>query len=248
MARQLFDTTLYGEDKDVAVAVVSVPTEYLPDPALASSPGNVLAALQLRAVAEVPPSHFADALAAILATTNAEDAAVWLAEPPDPVSIAVGEDLESFGVAWSYQVDEDLLPRAPELPPPEEIYARDLSEHYARPPKTGEWVPKDHPRAEDLREFARDAATEAYVPFQRSPVDLFGITDLLQVADATRVLITTVRTNPLLLAFVGGGFLIFSGVRGAGKGLSAGLQYRLLKLFGLPDDIIRDQMRRRRRR
>src|SRR5438067_2339909 len=100
MARQLFDTALYSEDKDIAATVVSVPTEHLPDPRVASSPADVLDALQLRVVAEVPASHVADALAAILATSTAEDAAHWLTEPPDPVPISLGWDVDRFRV-WS---------------------------------------------------------------------------------------------------------------------------------------------------
>ena len=34
-------------------------------------------------------------------------------------------------------------------------------------------------------------------------------------------------------------------VTGAGRAISAGVQYNLLRLFGLPDDIIRAQMSRR---
>jgi hypothetical protein len=88
------------------------------------------------------------------------------------------------------------------------------------------------------------------VPFQRSPVDLYQVSDLMHAGDAVRAFLVTARTNPLVfLYFGGGGFLLVSTVRGIGgglrSGLSAGLQYRLLRLFGLPDDIIRDEMRRR---
>ena len=80
-------------------------------------------------------------------------------------------------------------------------------------------------------------------PFQRSPIDLISLPDLVDTADAVRSFIATVRTNPTLLMWLGAagaptGFLLWSAIRGTGRGLSAGLQYRLLKLFGVPDEII----------
>jgi hypothetical protein len=237
MTRQLFETTLYSEDDDVALAVVSVPTEYLPDRSLASSPAEVLAALRLRPVAEVPSSNVADALAAVLATRTATDAAQWLAEPPEAVPTALGDDLAVFAEAL---ISDRRIPERQALYEP--------PERRLRPPRPPQEVPKADPRARELRQFAEGAAVDAVVPFQRSPIDLYQLPDLFQLAGASRVLLTTVQSSPLVMVWVAGGFLIFSAIRGAGRGISAGLKYRLLRLFGLPEDIIREQMRRRPRR
>jgi hypothetical protein len=243
--RLLFETTLYSEEPEVALAVVSVPTEHLADQHLASSPANVLSALRLRPIAEVPPAYLVDALTAILATTDAQEAAQWLSEPPNSAPVDLGHDVEGLEVQWTH---EDRLEAQPS--PADERRSSRSSEgkrRLAGPPVIRRKVSKSDPEADELREFARDVAADAVVPFQRSPVDLFQLSDLLQIEEAARIFLATVRTNPIVLAWVGGGgFLVASALRGAGRGLSGGLQYRLLKLFGLPDDIVRDQMRRRR--
>jgi hypothetical protein len=100
-SKQLFETTIYDPDQDVALAVLSVPTERLPDRDLVGSPGTVLAALGLRPVAEVPARYANDALAAIIATTDADEAAEWLSEPPDPAPLVIGDDvLKDLELPW----------------------------------------------------------------------------------------------------------------------------------------------------
>src|SRR4051812_12383825 len=93
--KQLFETTLYSEDRDVALTVVSVPTEQLPDPTVAGSPSDVMAALRLQPLAEVPGGRLADALAAILANGTAQEAVEWLREPPNAAPVELGEDVKS---------------------------------------------------------------------------------------------------------------------------------------------------------
>jgi hypothetical protein len=234
VTKQLFETTLYSEDEDLAIAVVSVPTENLPDRSFALSPRDVFSALRLRPVAEVPPANVADALTAILATRDADDAAQWLAEPPQAVPITLGADLAPLAE----------VPRL-DAHGAAELGTGDTSVASARAPRRVREVPKADPRAADLREFARDAADDAFVLFQRSPIDLYQLPELL---NASRVLIATVQSNPLVVIWTIGGFFVYSAVRGAGRGISTGVQYRLLRLFGLPEDMIRQQMGRRPRR
>jgi hypothetical protein len=238
--RQLFETALYSEDHHVALTVVSVPTEHLPDgERLASSPASVLSALRLRPVAEVPPQYLSDALTAILVTNDADEAAQWLVETPDPAPVELGDDVKALKARW---ISDDRAPSDVLVIERSRTSVAKSPPHH-RPRK----VPKEKAK-EELREFTRDVANDSLVPFQKSPIDLYQISDLLRAGEAMRTFVVTVQSNPIVLVWLSsGGFLIASAVRGTGRGLSAGLQYRLLKHFGVPDDIVRDQMRRGRR-
>ena len=239
---QLFETTLYDEARELALAVISVPAERLEDPTAVASPAAVLEALQLRAVAEVPPSYVGDAIAAMLANEDVYEAAEWLRQPPNDVPTRLGDDVLWFaegtgGAAHrrsdAYEVEPPRAPRGPSKP---------------RASRTPRKISKTEPRAEELRSFAKAATSETVVPFRKSPIDFYEVGDLLQGADAARTFLVTVRSNPLILIYFAGGFLLVSAVLGAGHGirtgLSGGLQYRLLKRFGVPEDVIRDEMRR----
>jgi len=243
LTKQLFETTLYGEGQNAALVVVSVPTDRLTTIVPASSPADVMQALLLRPVAEVPSAYLGDALASILATTSADEAARWLSEPPKPAPVKLGPDLEQMLVNEGF--DRSVARGYARSVPGREVpstWARSTPRRKER-----RKISKDEPRTEELREFGRDIAKGAVVPFQRSPIDLYAIDNLVELGDAARTFVVTVRSNPLALVWVPGGFLLCSALRGTGRGLSAGLQYRLLRLFGLPDDIIKDQMSRRRR-
>lgn len=237
--KQLFETTLYGEDPEAALSVLSVPVSH-GGHGPAASPAYVLYELRLRPVAEVPPGYLADALAAILAADHAYEAADWLREPPNPTPVALGEDVLWLEPPAGGASDAEV----PQLVPSRSDDWDDFRVPSSKPRRK---VAKTDPRARELREFAGDVAKGGVVPFQRSPIDLVQLPDLLQAGEAARTFIVTVRSNPLVFVWLsGGGFLLASALRGTGKGLSAGLQYRVLKWFGVPEDIIRQQMQRRR--
>jgi hypothetical protein len=241
---QLFETTLYDEARELALAVISVPADRLEDPAGVSSPAAVLDALRLRAVAEVPPSNVGDAIAAILANEDVYEAAEWLRQPPNDVPTRLGDD-----VLWLAEPPA----RAPAArgSDPSAIGRLPSEDRLIRPPRrTQRKVSKTEPRAEELRSFGKAATAETVVPFRKSPIDFYQVGDLLEGAEAARTFLVTVRSNPLILIYFAGGFLLVSAVIGAGqgvrRGVSGGLQYRLLKKFGVPEDVIREEMRRSR--
>jgi hypothetical protein len=246
-SRYLFETTLLDEQHDLAIGIASVGIDDLPTADLAGSPAELITVLALKTVGEVPRTHIADAVSAILATTSAEDAAAWLREPPNAVEVRVPQDLErlrshpTFQLNAKYDQVDNALSTAPGSEP--------------APPKRSPKQPrralaKSDPDAQGLLDFAETATKDGFVPFRKSPIEIYSIPDLLNLDEPLRAFIVTVQKNPLLLIWMPIGFMIWYPTKGAAQGigeglrggLSGALKYRLLKLFGTPDDIIRRQM------
>jgi hypothetical protein len=239
---QLFETTLYDETFDVALGVVSVPTKYSAHSG-GEHPLHVLTGLGLRPVGEIPSDRLSDAITSILAAGDVWDATDWLSEPPDPVSLEFSDDLvylrPASGDFDSTRVQDQR----------DGLETRGPAEMAAPVPR----LRKGDPRAEEVRSFARAATTDAFVPFQKSPLDIYAISDVLTYGEDIRALLVTPRSNPYILIMGAAGLLIFYPVlgvaqglhRGLQSGIAAGVKYRVLRKYGLPDDIIRDQMKLR---
>ena len=106
---------------ELALAVISVPTERIEEPALAASPAAVLSALRLRPVAEIPSRFLNEAVAALLANEDVYEAAEWLRQSPNPVPLELGEDVLTEvrdRATTAHGVDEWVpsLPRPPSPP------------------------------------------------------------------------------------------------------------------------------------
>jgi hypothetical protein len=242
-SRQLFETTVYDEGLDVAIGIVTVPTEALPTARLASSPAQLLDALSLRTVGEVRRAHLPDAIAAMVATDDVSETVEWLEEPPNVVPVELPPDV--LGLVHAREIGVPRLRADESRLPPNNLQALPKRRHRER-----RKISKGDPMAEELHGFAQAATQDALVPFQQSPLDIYSISEVLRLGDEVRTFIVTVGKTPHLLLLVPGGFMLWSTVRGAASGvrsglyggISAGLKYRLLKLFGLPEDIIRAQM------
>ena len=225
--KHVFETTLFDEGRDLALAVLSVAPEAVT--AQVESPEAVMRTLKVTPVAEVPSQALGDLLAAVLATTDVDDTFTWLLEPPNPVELI---PLDRPGTVSYGQLAPDM---AWGDKPPEKAALK---------------LEKGSSRAQELEAFAKEAAASGFVPFRESPLDFYPLWEILEGQDELRAYLVTVRKTPLAFLWLAGGFLLVNAVVGAGKGirsgLSAGLRYRILQRFGLPDDIIRDEMRRRR--
>lgn len=228
----LYETTLVDSDSDLALTITSIPASAIEGPAAHSAPA-LLRALRLRVVAEVPTRHIADALTALLVTTDVYETEAWLRSAPNPVPLIGPGHPES-------DIDELLLDRWSD-----EGWAALPSETLPQLPKKSR-APKHFPKPitkpealeRGVNQFANNAVSDPLVPFQRSPVQLLSMPELLQVGGAVRALLVTARSNPLLLVDAAVGYLLFQAVIGAGQGIRTGMaqgvRYRLLKLLGAP--------------
>jgi hypothetical protein len=224
-AGSVYETTFIDVERDLAFTAVSLPRSRAISRHIDSA--GLLDAIGLRALLEFPGGYLADAVSALLATDDADEAATWLLEPPDVVPAI---DLRR-PAQWPERsiVAEDqtrLLtpsppsraPRTPKLP--------------RKPP------PKNSPEAQELQAFARLAVTEPEVPFAQSPVDLHSLNDLFAQAAHAGAWLSTARKHPVVLAEAAGGWLLLHttiGIAGGiRRGLSDGVRYRILKIFGAP--------------
>lgn len=231
--RQVFDTTLYDEANDLAFGVMSIPFVGGDAPDLPT----VLAELGLRPVAEIPQERLNDAVSALLATTDVSQTMSWLLDPPDPVQLLLPDDV----VVQVTRRDEvaklsDRKVRAPAASARAEAPAPRI--------RKPEQITKQAVEVDALNSFAGAAVPEALVPLQRSPIDLHPFMELSD--EAFRALIVTPRSNPLIVVYNAAALLVFYSVitivRGGVRGVAAGVRYRAMKRWGVPDDIIRAQM------
>lgn len=234
-AGQIFETTFVDGGRDLAMRVISMPRAQISDPSVMSSEEELLGALRLRARYEVPRPSIADAISAVLANTHIEDAARWLQEPPRavpliPVELPRRRPREYGGEALYDLWSEGTAAKVPSLDRPPAKRPR-------RRPKQRS-IPKQSMAAREIESFAEEASAELLVPFQRSPLDVYSFSDLFQLAGEARAWLVTAGTNPLVLLKVSGGYLLVQAVLGIGsgirRGLSEGVEYRLLQLFGAP--------------
>jgi hypothetical protein len=218
------------EDGLFAIEVISMPTE----DSEVSTLESVLEGLRLRAEYEIPGAYLAEALAATLATRDVVVAADWLRSSPEPVP------LEAPTEAGRRTVDTNSL----------DLFILDEREEpssrpYKRPRRDTKFVSPVSPESDRLRYFTRDVLERQVVPFRQSPLDLHSLQTLLHAAQGERAWLVTAGTRPLVLAKVAGGYLLFKAVKGVGKGveggLAAGVQYRILKLFGTAGGVEDDK-------
>jgi hypothetical protein len=97
----------------------------------------------------------------------------------------------------------------------------------------------------DAEEFVRAVIFEDVVPFEESPLDLTSIAHLVQTASGVGIGayagFVVAGPTPLLFIALPVGMLIGGSAAGIARALEAGLEYRILRLMGVPESHGRRQ-------
>lgn len=226
---RVYSTTFVHDTGDglVAIEAISLPVVDVKRRKHFASLERVLTDLGLRVAYEIPPTRVTDAMAAILASKHVAAAVGWLQELPEPVAlVAPSPLLREVGVSrYLLEAPRDV------------VAERRVKSGKASPPIPR--TPGGSPESYRLRAFTEEVAREQAIPFRESPLDLHSLQQLVQAAHDGGVWLVTAGTRPLVLVKATTGYILFKAVKGVGRGiegaLAAGVQYRLLRLFGIED-------------
>jgi len=100
----------------------------------------------------------------------------------------------------------------------------------------------------DVRNFVEYAAYAKVIPFEESPLDLqslagiFAGTSAIGVGGAIGYLVVAGAASPLLLLSVPAGVVICAAAYGVAQGLQPALKYNVMKLMGMPEQLISAEM------